>query len=78
MSNYECNGEWSGYTIWESAKGWIVETWSRVQGTLNGRMVLLPYSEDFPRGLDLDRYGEALAYRAANGALILRCGRVVT
>jgi len=46
-------GEWTGYTVRPSRKGWIIETWSQIQSTITDRKLLVPYSGDAPEGADL-------------------------
>jgi hypothetical protein len=82
------SGEWGGYTVREGLKGWVVEEWSLVQGQRSGWRALLPYSDDFPRDLDLARRrndspgsateAEAILLAAHDpGVRILRRGRIV-
>ncbi len=40
---YSYDGERGGYAVTRSERGWVVETWSRVQGERTGRRVLVPY-----------------------------------
>ena len=40
---YTYRSEWAGYSLTRSARGWIVETWSAVQGEMTGTRVLVPY-----------------------------------
>jgi hypothetical protein len=47
--------EWNGVTVAESKHGYIITRWSRIQGALDGRKVLLPFSTQYPRGLDLEK-----------------------
>jgi len=52
---YEKNGEWGGYSIKESKKGWIIEGWSRIQGNTTDYKILLPYeSTDYMKGQNLE------------------------
>ena len=59
---FEKNGEWSGYAIEESEKGWIIETWSRIQGGIDGRKILVPYGAfGYQQGQDLEEdYNEIM------------------
>lgn len=51
---YEKNGEWNGYTIKESATGWTIDKWSREQGGMNGKKVLVPFGVfGYQKGQDL-------------------------
>ena len=68
-NTYKRNGEWSGYSIHEAATGFVVDFWSRVQGQRDSLRFLVPYTAQFPKGLDLAAMwndsttnGEALAY----------------
>jgi hypothetical protein len=81
---YKRYGEWSGYTIRESDKGWIIEYTSRIQGELTGRKILMPYTDDFPRGCDLTQEwsdicetGQALAEHDRTPSKVLRKGILV-
>jgi len=83
MSTYERSGEWSGFTIRPSEKGWIKENWSRISGTTTNAKILIPYSPDFPHGTDLSAtwnqwmdLGMMLSERTEN-AKILRKGHIV-
>src|SRR4030042_52714 len=51
---YESRGEWSGYTVREGLKGWIVEMWSAVQGQHSGGRYLVAYCQEWPRATKLD------------------------
>lgn len=54
MEKFEKNGENSGYCVHESAKGWIVEGWSRYQGSRTGWKKLVPYGVwGYQKGQDL-------------------------
>jgi hypothetical protein len=64
---YEKNGEWSGYTITKSDKGFVVTFWSRIQGTTDGDKYLYQFDKDFTPETDLNApwndtmtYGEYL------------------
>jgi hypothetical protein len=40
---YENRGEWSGYTVHKAAKGFVVSSWSKIQGSLTDAEYLIPY-----------------------------------
>ena len=44
-NEYKENNDWSGYSVKSSEKGWIIENWTRIQGCITGRKLLLPYSQ---------------------------------
>jgi len=46
---YEDKGEWSGYTVREGLKGWIVEGWSYMTGERSGWRYVVAYSATWPR-----------------------------
>ena len=50
---YARDGQWGGYTVKEGREGWIVSTWSAVQGTRSGWRVRVDYSPVWPRETDL-------------------------
>lgn len=51
---YEKNGDWGRYEITEAKTGWVIKSWSRRQGDINGRKILIPYgSFGFQKGLNL-------------------------
>ncbi len=52
---YENNGEWSGWSVHSARTGWVLEQWSRFQGDLSGRKILIPYGKGWERGADLHR-----------------------
>ena len=52
---YRNDGQWGGYEIRESRRGWLVKYWSRMQGTVTNRVTLRSYSDRFPRGMKLDQ-----------------------
>lgn len=52
-NEYESRGEWSGFSVHEARTGWVIKLWSLVQGSRSGDVWLFPYSDRFPRGLDL-------------------------
>ena len=78
--------EWTGYTISESKKGFILDRWCAVQGATTGRRILVPYGSTFPKGTDFSAQwnayitkGEAFCYAATElkSAKVLRRGRIV-
>jgi len=65
---YTRNQSFGGYTVRAAKTGWIVDTWSRVQGTSTGSKWIVPYCASFPADLDLaaewndhTSYGQAIA-----------------
>ena len=85
---YEKNGEWGGYKITEAKTGWVVTTWSRIQGCNDGFKALVPYGVwDYQKGQDLSamhneimEVGSALADYAVAGenkTKILEHGEIV-
>jgi len=83
---YTQDGEWSGYTVREGLRGWIVETWSRVTGTSDGQRLLVVYTPEVPRSLRLDApinecsIGADLVReisRQAEGVRVLRRGHII-
>ncbi len=88
---YEVKGEFGGYKVRKSPKGFIVEFWSAVQGQQTDDKYLLPYGtggcgHTFDRGTDLSAkvsdiatYGDALIQALRDGAphKVLNRGRVV-
>lgn len=46
-------GEIGGSEIFETEKGWIIESWSRFTGCMTGEKHFIYYSTNFPKGLDL-------------------------
>jgi hypothetical protein len=82
---FENNKEWAGYTVRESAKGWIVEGWSRYQGKATDYKILLPYKEStYKKGTDLTlkhndylAIGDYIYHIAKSGAgRVLRKGHI--
>jgi len=80
--------EWdrSGYTVRQSKKGWMVEGWSRMSGSISGRKVMVPFSDQIGPGQNLYAawnstmtYGDIVYERAKNGKniTIVRNGHVV-
>ena len=66
---FERNAEWSGFSVHAAATGWVVESWTRVQGCITGRRWLVPFCPQFPQGMDLDGWwneasqnGDAIAW----------------
>lgn len=87
---YERSGEWSGYKIRKAPTGFVLEFWSRVQGTLTDDKYLLPYGKaagGYGQDADLDArhndlvtVGQFLAeyqLRENPHAKILRKGHIV-
>lgn len=70
---YERIGDWGGYEIRKAKKGFVLATYSHVQGQLNGRETLMKYSYRWPKKMDLSEpwneimdNGQALADEIAN------------
>jgi len=87
ITMYEKKGEWNGYTVHGAATGYVVDFWSREQGARDGMRVLVPFGQEFPKGMDLadawnettcggDAIARAAGVRAA-GAKMLRRGNIV-
>lgn len=51
---FKRSGEWAGYSVRETAKGYTVEFWSAVQGGTSGYKALVPFSTRHPKGMNLD------------------------
>ncbi len=84
VREYHKDCDRSGYAIRPGRQGWIVENWSRVQGDVTGRKVLLPYTEDAPQGADLHGaynefylLAEILWDRSQHVGKVLRKGQTV-
>ncbi len=83
-NTFERKGEWAGYSVHEAPTGFVVDFWSRVQGENDGGRYLVPFSERFPKGLDLTAMwnesttnGEAIAQIGLETARTLRRGQIV-
>jgi len=50
---YFVDGDFGGYTVREAKTGYSVTFWSRIQGHADGRKILVPYTLQRPRGMDL-------------------------
>lgn len=83
---YVIEGEWSRVIVRPSKKGWIVETWSQIQGNVTGQKLLVPYHPEIAQGQDLMAewnkymsYGDYIAQYATGGlrVKILRKGYTV-
>lgn len=79
--------EWSGYTIRPGKRGWIMESWSAVQGDRSGIKLLIPYGKNWPEGADLHclineitLLGEYIAEFGGTtpGTRVLRTGHLVS
>lgn len=86
---YERNGEWSGYEIIEANTGWVITTWSREQGGINGRKILIPFgtwgfqkgqnlSEDYNGWMDIGEAMKSMAGDNPEAVKVLRKGRKVS
>jgi hypothetical protein len=53
-NTYERNGEWAGYSVKASKTGWVVETWSRIEGNITDTKTLVPYGASFPQDMELN------------------------
>jgi hypothetical protein len=78
---YEASGEWSGYTVREGARGWIVDLWSRTTGERTGWRVVVEYGPSAERGHELvrtsdDPYQQTLADRLLYTARLILAGTV--
>ena len=51
---YSEHGEWSRVTIKATRLGWLVETFSMIQGSGTGGRILYYYSDRIPKGTDLN------------------------
>lgn len=49
---FSAKGEWTGYSIAKSAKGYILTIRSRVQGCRDNVRILVPFNTDFPENVD--------------------------
>lgn len=85
MSDYEREYEWGGFDITKTAKGWVVEGWSRIEGCkTNWRHLVKPFA-GIAHDADLEAdwndcytIGEMLAERASEAPdKILAKGRLV-
>ena len=87
QQEYSRQWEWNGFDIHGAPSGWVVESWSCIQGRPTGRKVLVPYSERYPRDCRLDQVGayggvtagDILAHTAEDipGTRVLRHGHEV-
>lgn len=55
MNSYMKSDAWGGASIRTTAKGYVVESWSRIHGNRTGRIVLVLYNEYAPEGASLDQ-----------------------
>lgn len=69
-TRWERKTEWTAVKIRSGKAGWVVEMWSAIQGEMTGRRVLVPYSDDLPRGADLS--GAWNDYTDRGGYLLMR------
>jgi len=86
-NTYQDNYEWNGFQVRQSRAGYIVRFWSRVQGSLDGRKILVRFSEQITPERDLKitwtattTLGQAIALVAADGGpgvMVLARGNVV-
>jgi hypothetical protein len=81
---YYKHGEWSGFTIHPSKTGWIIDSWSRIQGEMTDTKTLVNFDDQFPKDMDLfDVWndtmfnGDALSYYGQSNGKILRKGFIV-
>jgi hypothetical protein len=75
--------EWTTTRIYATARGWIIEHDSRIQGDSTGTRYALDYTADIPHGQDLDApwnggltYADILIDRQVTGRC-LRRGQIV-
>ena len=60
---YEKQGEWSGYEINQTEKGYMVTFWSRIQGNTDGDKYLYRFDDEFKPGIDLSiKWNDAMTY----------------
>ncbi len=60
---YEKNGEWSGYSITKSDKGFVVTLWSRIQGGIDGAKYLYQFDNTFTSETELSaQWNEGMTY----------------
>ncbi|MDD5037081.1 MAG: hypothetical protein PHE55_20330 [Methylococcaceae bacterium] len=52
-ARYVFDGQWRGFEIFASPKGWRLEKWSAIQGCTTGRKVFVPYGGNFEQGADM-------------------------
>ena len=78
--------EWGSLTISESAMGHILTTRSQVSGNQDNARVMVPFSPDFPRGVDFGAaWNECISYAdyfgqfawEMPGAKVLQHGHIV-
>lgn len=81
-SIYSKTYDWSDFTVRESNKGYIIESNSRVQGCATHRKVLIRFSNQFPKGLNLNdeeyetgfSWGDYIYHNRDSAEVILRKG----
>lgn len=71
---YEVVHEWSSATVHRAKSGYVVTYNTRVQGQITGLKILVPYSEDFPRGVAMGRHWND-DYTYGDMLIILACQR---
>jgi len=85
-TEYVYEGEWSSYTIRRTKRGFVVTFYSRISGEITHREVLLFYTKELQKDIDLDDkwndffdYHDIIADRAKHlfGAKLMRKGFVV-
>ena len=68
---FERNGEWSGYSITKSDKGFIVTFWSRIQGDMDGAKYLYGFDNTFTPDTDLSApWNDGMTYGEYLGSTI--------
>lgn len=83
-TKFEHEGDRGGHTIHESRTGYVVETWSRKQGSFTGQRWLVRFSDRWPRDMDLSapandpgtKLGDCLAFEAPGGECLRKGYRV--
>lgn len=81
---YEGGGERGGWMIHESKTGYVIEMWSRNQGSMTSQRWLVRFSDRWPRGMDLSApandpgmtLGDCLAFEATGGQCLRKGYRV--
>jgi len=41
---FESRGQWAGFVVTQTRRGWLVERWSRIQGSRTGERVHVPFA----------------------------------
>ena len=70
-SVYVHSTQWAGYDIHRASTGWVINFWSRVQDSIDGRRILVPYSNIFPISMELNDWWNPWTQNGA--ALVQMC-----